>query len=159
MDGSAPTMLDRINDRMSRSDFSANMHRLFYRLSGGRMGSKVRGIPVLLLTTVGRHSAKRRTVPLMYLPDGNRLLVVASNAADPDRSPGWWFNLQANPEAWIQLGRKQSRVRASALAEAERKSWWPRLTSHNPNWARFQAETTRPFPVVALDLDSARESA
>jgi deazaflavin-dependent oxidoreductase (nitroreductase family) len=144
------TIVGRVNDRMSRSDLSSKMHRLFYRLTGGRIGGKVRGIPVLLLTTFGRRSKERRTVPLMYLPDGARLLVVASNAANPDRPPGWWFNLQARPDAWARLGGDEHRVRARVLDESERESWWPRLVEHNPNWARFQAETERPFPIVSL---------
>ncbi len=153
------TMVERVNDRMARSGLSSRMHRLAYRLSGGRMGGEVKGVPVLLLATEGRRSKKRRTVPLMYLPDGDRLLVVASNAADPDRPPGWWFNLQANPEADVQVGASQHRVRASDLEAEEREVLWPRLAAHNPNWARFQGETSRRFPVVALQLNGEEELA
>lgn len=154
MSKSAATLAERINDRMARSDLSWKMHRFFYRLSGGRMGNKTKGVPVLLLTTEGRRSKKRRTVPLMYLAGGNRMLVVASNAADPDRPPGWWFNLQANPNAQAQVGSAHHSVSASNLDAAEREALWPRLAAHNPNWARFQEETSRSFPVVALQLDS-----
>jgi len=155
----AATLAERINDRMARSDLSSKMHRFVYRLSGGRMGSDVKGVPVVLLTTEGRRSKKRRTVPLMCLLDGDRLLVVASNAADPDRPPGWWFNLQANPDAEVQLGTSRRPVQASDLDAEEREALWPRLASHNPNWARFQEETNRRFPVVALQLNSEEESA
>jgi len=158
MDEKAATMAERMNDRMARSDLSSKIHRFLYRLSRGRMGSEVKGVPVLLLTTVGRRSKKRRTVPLMCLQDGNRMLVVASNAAEPDRPPGWWYNLQTDPEAWVLLGAKRYRVRANALDAAEREAWWPRLAAHNPNWARFQAETDRRFPVVALAVVAEEES-
>jgi deazaflavin-dependent oxidoreductase (nitroreductase family) len=158
MDADGATMIERIGDRLARSDLSSKMHRLFYRLSGGRMGGEVKGVPVLLLTTVGRRSHKRRTVPLMYLPNGERLLVVASNAADPDRPPGWWFNLQTNPQADVRLGAARHRVKASDLGDEERRALWPRLAAHNPNWTRFQSETDRRFAVVALQLDSAEGS-
>jgi len=129
------------------------MHRFFYRLSGGRMGGEVLGVPVLLLTTVGRRSGRERTVPLMYYPQGSRMLVVASNAAEPDQPPGWWFNLQTRPEAWVQLGGTRHRARAEALDEHERELLWPRLAEHNPSWARYQSETGRRFPVIALRLE------
>jgi deazaflavin-dependent oxidoreductase (nitroreductase family) len=123
------TMVERMNDRMARSDLSSKMHRFFYRLSGGRMGGEVKGVPVLLFATEGRRSKKRRTVPLMYQPDGDRLLVVASNAADPDRPPGWWFNLQANPEADVQVGASQHRVRASSSIRQRRpERSYPRIS-------------------------------
>ena len=123
------------------------------------MGGEVKGVPVLLLTTVGRRSKKRRTVPLMYLPDGDRLLVVASNAADPGCPPGWWFNLQADSNADVRLGAARHRVWASDLGDEERQALWPRLAAHNPNWARFQSETDRRFPVVALQINSGEGSA
>lgn len=82
------TMVERMNDRMARSDLSSKMHRFFYRLSGGRMGGEVKGVPVLLFATEGRRSKKRRTVPLMYQPDGDRLLVVASQRGRSGSSSG-----------------------------------------------------------------------
>lgn len=154
MSGDSVAGVERISDRMARSDLSSKIHRFVYRLSGGRMGGRAKGVPVLLLTTVGRRSGKQRTVPLMYLADGERLLVVASNAADPDHPPGWWFNLRSHPQARVQVGRTRYAVRSSDLDPVDRDAWWPRLATHNPNWARFQEETGRRFPVVALDPDN-----
>jgi F420H(2)-dependent quinone reductase len=149
----AGTITERINDRMARSDLSSKMHGLAYRISGGRVGNNVRGVPVLLLTTVGRHTNKRRTVPLMYMEDGDRMLVVASNAAAPERPPGWWFNLDANPTGHVRAGRRHGPVRARQLDSEERDEMWPRLAAHNPNWARFQEETSRRFAVMSLEFD------
>lgn len=129
------------------------MHSFAYRISGGRMGNDVRGVPVLLLTSVGRRTQKRRTVPLMYMTDGDRMLVVASNAAAPERPPGWWFNLDATPTAHVRAGRRAGRVRARQLDPEARGELWPRLAAHNPNWAKFQDETSRPFAVISLEFD------
>jgi deazaflavin-dependent oxidoreductase (nitroreductase family) len=144
------TVIERIGDRISRSDFSSKMHGLVYRVSGGRVGSRVKGIPVLLLTTTGRRSGQDRTVPLMYLPDAERMLVVASNAAEPDNPPGWWFNLSASPRAAVRVEGEAFGVDARIMDEAERREWWPRLVAHNPNWGRYQSETDRPCSVVVL---------
>lgn len=129
------------------------MHGFAYRISGGRMGNNVRGVPVLLLTTVGRRTMKTRTVPLMYMADGNRMLVVASNASAPERPPGWWFNLDADPTAHVRAGRRRGTVRARQLDSVERDEVWPRLAGHNPNWAKFQEETSRAFAVISLEFD------
>lgn len=143
-------LIERIGDRISRSDLSSKMHGLAYRASGGRAGSRVRGIPVLLLTTTGRHSGRDRTVPLMYLPDGERMLVVAANAAVPDRPPGWWFNLSANLRATVQTRGEAFGVDARFMTDTERDEWWPRLVTHNPNWGRYQSETDRLMGVVVF---------
>jgi deazaflavin-dependent oxidoreductase (nitroreductase family) len=154
MEDKTTPLVERIGDKMSRSNLTGRMHRFFYRVSGGRMGTKLEGKHVLLLTTEGRRSKKRRTVPLMYLPDGDRMLIVGSNAANIDRPPAWWFNLQANPEAEVRLGTSCHRVRASDLDDQERDKWWPQLAEYNPRWEGFQGETSRRFPVVALQLNS-----
>ncbi len=143
----------RVGDRISRSDLSSKMHGLLVRLSRGRLGTRVRGIPVLLLTTEGRRTHKPRTVPLMYYPDAGRMLVVASNAAQPDRPPAWWLNLQANPTAWARTDTGPHRIRAQEVDESEREFLWPHLAEHNSHWARFQAETDRRFPIVALETE------
>src|SRR6476661_3731266 len=71
-------------------------HRLIYRATGGRITGRVRGMPVLLLTTIGRKSGKRRTIPLTYLPDTRGPVLIASNFGK-DRPPAWYLNLQHAP--------------------------------------------------------------
>jgi deazaflavin-dependent oxidoreductase (nitroreductase family) len=151
--GQVGTIAERISNRIARSDFSSKMHRFVFLMSGGRLGNNVRGVPVLLLTTVGRHTKKRRTVPLMYLADGDRMLVVASNASSPERPPGWWFNLTANPRAHVRAERRKGAVGTRQLHPDEQADLWPRLAAHNPNWARFQEETARTFAVISLVFD------
>lgn len=86
----------------------------------------------------------------MYLRDGDRYLVVPSNAADPDTPPAWWRNLGADPRAEVLVEGRWRDVAATALDQDERDAAWPRMIAHNPNWERFQQESARRFPVVAL---------
>jgi deazaflavin-dependent oxidoreductase (nitroreductase family) len=88
-----------------------------YKLSGGRLGNKFGRAPVLLLTTVGRKSGQSRTTSVMYTRDGDRLVVIGSNAGS-ERPPAWSLNLLAKPEADVQIGRKTTKVRAS-VAEGD----------------------------------------
>jgi deazaflavin-dependent oxidoreductase (nitroreductase family) len=126
------------------------IHRVVDRLSGGRLGSKVFGIPSLWLTTVGRKSGEARTNALFYLEDGPNKIVVASNAG-LDADPAWWLNLAATPEATVRVGRRVRPVRAREAAPDERVRLWPRLVKLNPDYARYQATTTRSIPVVILE--------
>lgn len=149
-------VLASLQDRMARSDLSAKLHARSFRASRGRLGAVVQGRPVLLLATTGRRTGERREVVVMYLRDGDRYLVVPSNAADPDRPPAWWSNLQAEPHGQVLVEGRWRTVDAAALPDDERDRWWPTLTAHNPNWGRFQTETDRRFPVVALTPRSPR---
>ncbi len=126
------------------------VHRWVYRSSGGRLGARLGGHPMLLLTTVGRRSAQQRTVPLLYVPDGGRWLVVASNAGD-DRAPAWWLNLEAKPEARVQVGTATHRVRARRADPEERARLWPRVLEAYPDYAVYERRTRRPIPLVVLE--------
>ena len=77
--------------------------RAVYRASGGRIAGSIRGVPVLLLTTKGRKSGKRRVTPLLYVADGDRIVVVASNGGS-DRSPAWWLNISSDPAVEVETG-------------------------------------------------------
>ncbi len=126
------------------------VHRVMDRLSGGRLGSKVLGIPSLWLTTVGRKTGTTRTNALFYLADGGSLVVVASNAG-LDKDPGWWRNLRASPNTTARVGRRVRPVRARLATADERQQLWPRLVRLSPEWADYQARTSREIPVVILE--------
>lgn len=126
------------------------VHRLVYRASGGRLGARLGGNPMLLLTTTGRKSGQPRTTPLLYVPDGPRWLVVASNAGD-DRPPAWWLNLVANAEAEIQVGPDHHRVRAHTAGPEEREELWPRVLAAYAEYAEYEKRTARPIPLVVLE--------
>ncbi|MDP9483007.1 MAG: nitroreductase family deazaflavin-dependent oxidoreductase [Chloroflexota bacterium] len=131
------------------------IHRVMDRLSGGRLGTKPFGIPALWLTTVGRKTGNSRTNSLYYLEDGPNLVVVASNAG-LNADPSWWLNLQANPETEARTGSRVRSVRARAATADERERLWPRLVRLNPDYAKYQAATSRPISVVILEPRIAR---
>lgn len=124
-------------------------HRFWYRATGGALGARVRGMPVLLLTTTGRKSGKPRTTPLMYLEDGEDIVVIASNSGD-DRDPAWWRNLKAHPDATIQVGRKRRAVRAARATADENARIWPLLVATNADYDEYAKRTNRDIPVVIL---------
>ena len=125
------------------------LHRFAYRVSGGRLGAALTGMPVLLLTTTGRRSGKPRSVTLTYFKDGDRLVVVGSNAGE-DRHPAWWLNLREQPEATVQIGGTISQVRAIEAVGAERARLWAELTQRDPAYDEYRLRTDRRIPVVVL---------
>jgi len=108
------------------------------------------GLPVLLLRTLGRKSRVERTAALVYLKDGDDLVVVASNGGS-DKPPGWYFNVQSNPEVGVQIGRKRSRMRAHIADAPERARLWPLVNQNNSSrYDGYQAKTKREIPLVVL---------
>jgi deazaflavin-dependent oxidoreductase (nitroreductase family) len=135
------------------------VHRFLYVSSGGRIGHRAPGYQFLLLGCRGRKSGREYVTPLLYVPDGDRYVVVGSNAGDP-RDPGWWKNLRANPDAWVQVGRVHRTVRAREASPAEFAAIWPRVVSVYRSFERYKAHAGRPIPLVLLEpvvRDRARE--
>ena len=125
------------------------VHSVLYRCSNGVIGGRIANSPVLLLTTTGRRSGKQRTVPLLYLMDGPNVVLVASNGGAVSH-PNWWLNLQATPEAWIQIKDIRRRVQAEQASPTEKQRLWPFLTAMYPGYKRYQEITDRDIPVVIL---------
>ena len=125
------------------------VHTGLYRLSGGNVGGQMMNAPVLLLLSWGRRSGALRTTPLLYLQDGANQVIVASNGGS-DKPPAWWLNLQANPNALVQIGSERHEVRATTATPLEKAVLWPRLVALYPGYAEYQERTTRPIPVVVL---------
>src|SRR3712207_7255553 len=98
--------------------WAAKLHASVFRATGGRIGGRMVGSPVLLLVTTGRKSGRRRTTVLLYLEDGGRYVIVASNGGTA-KHPVWWLNLQANPEATVEVGGRKTRVRATEARRSE----------------------------------------
>jgi F420H(2)-dependent quinone reductase len=126
------------------------MNNVAYRLSGGRVAGNIpTGAPICLVTTTGRRSGRLRTVPLVYVPDGDDLVVVASRGGMGSH-PAWYLNLRDGPGATVQVGAASWRVRARDATEAERERLWPTLTAAYPHFDAYQRRTSRRIPVVIL---------
>ena len=127
------------------------LNNAVYRASGGRLLGSFDGNPVLLLHHVGRRSGEERVTPLLYLPDGDDLVIVGSMGGTP-KHPAWFHNLTAQPETEVEVGRERRRVRARVAGPDERERLWPRLVEHYPAFRAYQARTEREIPVVILTL-------
>ena len=121
-----------------------------FRANGGKVGGFWEGKPLLLLTTTGAKSGQRRTTPMMYLGDGDRLLVFASKRGDPT-NPAWYHNLLAYPEVIVEVGSETYEAAATALNGEERDRLYARQAELYPQFGEYQARTTRKIPVVALE--------
>jgi deazaflavin-dependent oxidoreductase (nitroreductase family) len=126
-----------------------SIYQWVYEKTDGRF-TWLAGLPVLLLRTIGCKSGRERTAALVYVRDGDNLVVVASNGGS-DRSPGWFFNLQKNPEVGVQIGRQRTRMRARIADPQERARLWPLVNRNNSNrYNGYQAKTKRQIPIVIL---------
>jgi deazaflavin-dependent oxidoreductase (nitroreductase family) len=133
----------------SDDDLFGEEHVRVYRETDGQRGYDWRGAQILLLTTVGRNSGDPRTMPLIHRVDGERWVVVASKGGWPQH-PGWYQNLQANPDATIQVRGEEVPVRATTAEGEERSRLWSLMTEVWPSYDEYQARTDREIPVVVL---------
>jgi deazaflavin-dependent oxidoreductase (nitroreductase family) len=127
-------------------------HKALYAATGGRVGTgRARdGLGTLFLLSTGRTSGTVRRNGLFFIEDGPNFVVVGSNAGE-DVDPGWWRNLQATPEADVELQMQRIAIRARAATPGEAARVWPRLDKANPEYAAYRAKTTREIPVVILE--------
>ena len=121
-----------------------------FRADRSNNGEAFKGRPLLLLTTTGARSGQRRTTPMMYVSDGNRLLVIASNAGAP-KHPAWYYNLLAHPRVTVEVGKETYDATAIVTEGAERQRLWTRIVEQYPFFADHQAKITRQIPVIALE--------
>jgi deazaflavin-dependent oxidoreductase (nitroreductase family) len=135
---------------MANWSFVGRVHRALYLATGGRIGARLAGMDMLLLTVRGRKSGQPHTLPLACFPDGDDRVVVASNNGQ-DHDPAWWLNLAANPEAEVRLGRESWNARGRLANPEERARLWPELKRLNPMYARYEQKTRREIPVVILE--------
>ena len=124
-------------------------HRWIYRLTGGRVGASSGPGPILLLTTTGRKSGQARTTPLLYMPNGDDFVVVASNGGRTE-APAWLLNLKTDPACTVQVRRNTFPATAELLEGEAKDPLWPALTSFYAGWAHYQTLTDRQIPAVIL---------
>ena len=135
---------------MANWQWFGKLHTRVYRATGGIVGGKLPGLPVLLLESLGRKSGEVRTSPLPYYQDDQRYVVVGSNNGLP-RDPHWWLNLCEQSSTHIQVMGDRYAAHARLASKQERERLWPALVEINPPFAKYQQQTEREIPVVILE--------
>jgi deazaflavin-dependent oxidoreductase (nitroreductase family) len=131
------------------NDWNANLIAEF-RKSRGKVGGQFEGAPLLLINHVGARTRKSRVNPVMYLKDGDRYMVFASNGG-ADTNPDWYHNLKAHPDnVQIEVGGEKIDVHAKEITGPERDKIYARQASLNPQFAEYEKHTKRVVPVIAL---------
>jgi F420H(2)-dependent quinone reductase len=147
---------DRFISRVSSSmgatglRWTGKLNVPLYRASGGRLGGRIGKAPVLLLTTTGRKSGQQRTAPVVYLADGERMIVIGSNAGNA-RVPAWALNLKAKPAAAVEVGRRKIPVRARIAEGEERADLWRKSNVQYAGFDDYEARTDRDIAVFVLE--------
>ena len=119
--------------------------------SGGREGTTLRGMPVILVTHRGRLTGAIRKTPLMRVADGDRYVLVASKGGAPEH-PVWYYNLLANPDVTVRDGERVMEMRARLVEEpAERARLWARAAEAYPDYDAYQQRTTRVIPLFCVE--------
>ena len=131
------------------SDWNAKVIEEF-RANGGKVGGPFEGAPLLLLHSTGAKSGQARVNPTMYLADGDNLVVFASKGGAPT-NPDWYHNLVANPRASVEVGDRTVNVVAHVAEGETRDRLWSRQKELYPQFAEYEAKTTRQIPVVILE--------
>lgn len=130
--------------------FFWQIHLKLYLWSSGRIGNRIRGLPILILTTKGKKTGRTRVKALTYLPYGKDFAMIASNFGE-DHHPAWWINLRAEPTATVQIGKEHFTIRAREAADDERKQIWQAIAEKNSDYEQYRTWTSRRIPVVILE--------
>jgi deazaflavin-dependent oxidoreductase (nitroreductase family) len=126
-------------------------HTLLYRATNGLVGHRIPGVGQhLLLDHVGAKSGKKRTTPLLYVQDGDDLVIIASKGGNP-RHPAWYHNLRANPDTEVQVGSERRKVHARLADDDERPRMWAKAVAQYGGYHGYQQRTSRKIPVVVLE--------
>lgn len=136
-----------MNDRTVK--LLSHLHTGLYRATNGFVGRRLVDNDMLLLTTTGRNTGKAHTVPLLYLEEGDRLVVIASYGGRPDH-PEWYRNLLVDPTATAQVLGRRTAVSASTMDADDRAAWWPRIVDAYSDYAVYQSRTDREIRVLWL---------
>ncbi len=121
-----------------------------FRANDGRVGGPFEGAPMVLLHTTGARTGNERINPLMYLPDGDRVVVFASKGGAPD-NPDWYHNLVANPRVTIEVGDATRPAVARPVTGEERDRLYAEQVRRYPQFGEYEKKTSRRIPVVAID--------
>jgi deazaflavin-dependent oxidoreductase (nitroreductase family) len=126
-------------------------HRSVFQATNGRVLGDFFGMPVVMLTTTGRKTGKRRVTMLTSpLQEGDKVIIIASWGGD-DRHPTWFLNLRENPDVQVTTRGRDRRMRAHVATGDERATFWPRVVKNYRGYGRYQERTEREIPVVVLE--------
>ena len=155
MDQKPPNLDSEFTRRIIK--LMATVNVALYKMTGGRVGGTWRigagwkdPVPICLIEHRGRRTGKLRTTPLVYLRDGDRVVVVASQAGR-HQHPLWFRNLEADPEVTVQIKRDRLPMRARTASTRERAELWPRLVDLYSDYDSYQSWTDREIPVVIIE--------
>jgi deazaflavin-dependent oxidoreductase (nitroreductase family) len=123
-----------------------------YRETNGAEGHDWQGTHTLILTTKGRKSGQERSTPLIYGRSGDDYLVVASKGG-ADQPPAWYLNLDADPDAEVQVKADRFKVRARTANDEEKPELWETMVAEWPAYNDYQQKTKRQIPVVVLERE------
>lgn len=127
----------------------SGFHAALYRATRGRLGRRLAGHDILLLTTTGRRTGRPHTVPLLYLREGESLVLIASFGGHP-RHPDWYQNLAAHPAGEVHIDGERFPVTARDATPEEHPRLWALAVAEYPGYADYQERTGRLIPVVLL---------
>ena len=127
----------------------ARIHGALLVKTKGRPQAVGRTLRFLVLETVGRRSGTIRRLPLLFMPQGDDFIVIASNYGQ-ERPPGWFLNLQAAPDASVLARGHRIEVHARVLEGEERRSILPLILDYNAHWRAYFTNVERPIPVILL---------
>jgi len=124
-------------------------HAGVYRATGGKLFGRMGKSPILLLNTVGRKSGRKRTSPLLYVMDGEDFVIIASKGGAPTH-PAWYLNLRADPDATVEVGDREVRVKAEETDSEEKARLWQKMVDMYPTYDDYQQKTGREIPLLKL---------
>jgi len=127
----------------------SGVHRGVYRATGGKLFGRMGNSPILLLNTTGRKTGRKRTSPLLYVMDGEDLVIIASKGGAPTH-PAWYLNLKANPDATVEVGDRAVRVRAEEAYQEKQARLWQKMVEMYPTYDDYQVKTKRKIPLLVL---------
>ena len=149
----SPKQVERLNAPSTGTaiKWMSRIQTWIFKKSGGRFGDKfLRGAAVGILTTMGRKSGEPRDSPLLYLQEGRRIVLVASQGGRAT-DPMWYLNLKTNPEVTFQTKGETLSLVARDATDAERDEYWPKLDAMYPDFVNYRSYTNRKIPIVICD--------
>jgi len=128
----------------------ARLHPLLNTLTGGKAFNTMGGYEVCFVTMTGARTGKKRVIPLLHLPHGDSIILVASQTGRPEH-PGWYYNLRKYPDIQVKYRGWTLPLRAREVDDAERAELWPICEAAYPDFVQYRARTDREIPIFLCE--------